>query len=149
MNMRFSKLIFDKQLFREIAGVGLFVGLVGGFAIGDRKVHLKYYSSTDKEQYDFDEMVCIKKEHLPTQIKIHTSIPFITGALGALLFPTLVFSSPFIMIDYFGDFCVADKLHDKFNSKYKLSIKKYHQYGPPNDTKYYAPSTVIMKLSKR
>ncbi len=74
-----------------------------------------------------------------------TCIPFISGFF---LIPTLIVSSPLILLDTIFDLCIYDKILDKINDNYQIKLKRYHQYNLL-DNKYYANSKFILQIEKK
>lgn len=123
--MNFFALNTLKPIMTISSATGLFIGLIGGTFLGNRHIKIDYNKK---------------------KIMLKHSVPLISGVVCATSVPALLISSPLIMIDYFGDLCIADKVFDRINSTYLIKCERYHQYGPA-DNKYYAPSTLHIKIS--
>jgi hypothetical protein len=63
--------------------------------------------------------------------------PLIGGCVGLTSF----LFSPFLLVNYFCGGVYFDKLYDK----YKIDIKRYHQYDG-SDNKYAFPSLIIINI---
>lgn len=122
--MKFFVLNILKPILTMSSAAGLFIGLISGTFLGNRNIKIDYNKK---------------------KIMLKHSIPLISGIVCAASVPTLLISSPLIMIDYFGNLCTADKVFDKINSTYSIKCERYHQYGP-DDNKYYAPSYLHIKI---
>uniref|UniRef100_A0A6C0AGS4 Uncharacterized protein n=1 Tax=viral metagenome TaxID=1070528 RepID=A0A6C0AGS4_9ZZZZ len=104
-------------------------GYMFGFMFGDRNIFIKYGEK-------------------PKTLVLRHSIQFISGFTFTFLSLTYPIFIPIIMIDYYGDLCIIDKIIDIINSKYLFEYKREHQYDK-NDNKYYAPSHLHITIKKK
>jgi hypothetical protein len=108
--------------------IGGWMGGVVGLGFGNRDIYVNL-----QEHRDINP-------GRTTHYSLHHSIPLITGIMGAVFFPVITIISPLIVFEYMRSGCILDKAIDKVISSYKITCTRYHQYGFPEDGKYYAPS---------
>jgi hypothetical protein len=67
-------------------------------------------------------------------------LPLVTGTVASLG----LISSPFLLLNYFGNFTYFDKLFDK----YDIKVERYHQYDG-NNNKYAFPSMINITIDNK
>lgn len=99
-------------------------GLCSGLIIAPNDFNIEYKNK--KSQYYNFKNYCV-------------SPILITGFLGILIYT----STPFLIYNFITSGVYFDKLIDK----YDVTINRYHQLGY-NDNKYYAPSSIYIKIKE-